>query len=120
MNAPVTWFEVATADPEGAKAFYSELFGWSFAADEGTPEYSIINTGVVDAIGGGLFATKGEMPSYSVFCVQVADVTATCTQAESLGGKVLVEPVTMDNGLSYAHLLDRDGLHFGVFCPPAA
>jgi uncharacterized protein len=120
MGAPVTWFEVATTDPEGAKAFYGGLFGWSFAADEGTPTYAIVSTGEDHAVGGGIFATGGEIPNYSVFCVQVTDVQATCKQAEALGGKVLMEPVTMDSGLSYAHLLDRDGQHFGVFTPPAA
>ena len=34
---PVTWFEIATADPGEATTFYGELFGWSFSADEAAP-----------------------------------------------------------------------------------
>ena len=29
----VTWFEIGTPDPEGARRFYGDLFGWTF-----TPE----------------------------------------------------------------------------------
>ena len=37
MSAPadntVAWFEIGTPDVDAAKAFYGQLFGWSFAPD---------------------------------------------------------------------------------------
>jgi uncharacterized protein len=118
MGAPVSWFEIATTDPEGVKAFYGDLFGWTF--DEAMPGYTIISTGDGQQIGGGVFATNGDLPNYSVFCVQVSDVAATCVQAEKLGGKILVQPESTPDGLVYAHILDHEGQQLGVFCPPAA
>ena len=30
LTGAVTWFEVGTPDPEGARRFYGELLGWTF------------------------------------------------------------------------------------------
>lgn len=44
----------------------------------------------------------------------------TVRRAEAAGGKVLVPRRENDNGLTFAHLLDPAGSHFGVFAPPPA
>jgi predicted enzyme related to lactoylglutathione lyase len=36
------------------------------------------------------------------------------------GGKVFVEPTSAPDGLVFAHVLDPQGNHFGLFSPPAA
>jgi hypothetical protein len=112
----VTWFEIGTGDPEGARSFYGGLFGWTFSDDE---NYQEVSAGAEGSIGGGIHNTGGQSPSYAIFYVEVADVAATATAAEAAGGKVLVPPVTNPNGLAFAHLLDPAGNHFGVFTPPA-
>jgi len=117
---PVTWFEVATADPAAATAFYGPLFGWSFSTEEAGPDYRIISTGRPDGIQGGLANTKGERPSYAVFFVQVDDVADTCARAEALGGKVLVPATEAPDGdVVFAQLLDTDGNQIGVWRPTA-
>ena len=40
---PVTWFEIHTANPERAKAFYGAVFGWTF--DDAAPGYTMIGLG---------------------------------------------------------------------------
>jgi len=116
---PVTWFEIATADPAGATTFYRELFGWSFSADEGGPEYQIITSGG-GGIQGGLAATNGDRPTYATIFVQVADVAATCARAETLGGKVLVPATEAPGGqVVFAQLLDTDGNQIGIWRPSA-
>jgi uncharacterized protein len=117
---PVTWFEIATSNPDSAMHFYGELFGWSFTDDEHAgSEYRIIDTGSGDGIKGGLYDTKGNLPNHAVFFVQVPDVAATCAKAEVLGGKVLLPATQGGGGLVFAYLLDAVGNHIGVFCPPA-
>lgn len=119
MGAPVSWFEVGSAEPDRAQEFYRELFGWSFTADTTTGlDYRIISTGEGHPVSGGIWSTAGEMPTYAVFVVQVPDVVATCSLAQEMGGSVLVPATKADSGLTFAHLRDRDGNHFGVFAPP--
>ncbi len=114
----IGWFEVGTADTGTAERFYGGLFGWRFGEDPGTG-YREITTPAGDSVGGGLFRTPPGVPSYAIFYVEVADVAATSVAAEAAGGKVLVSAHTDPDGLTFAHLLDPAGNHFGVYTPPS-
>ncbi len=96
----IAWFEIGTDEPAAVERFYGDVFGWTFTDDDPSN------------------GTGGTVPNYAVFTVLVADTAATCRQAEAAGGKVLVAPQTAPNGLTFAHLLDPSGNHFGVFTPP--
>ncbi|MGK5672714.1 VOC family protein [Micromonospora sp. URMC 106] len=117
----VTWFEVGTDRPEETGRFYADLFGWGFS-EQGTPEasYRVAEPGPEGSIQGAVRDTGGASPNYAIFYVQVADVAAACRRAAEAGGKVLVPAKTNDNGLTFAHLADPVGNHFGVYSPPGA
>ncbi|MEV4283941.1 VOC family protein [Nonomuraea bangladeshensis] len=117
MDNTVTWFEVATGDPEGAQRFYGGLFGWTFAVgDGGGPmDYRMISYAGGGEPAGGLFNTKGEFPDHAVFHVQVADVEETCARTEALGGKVITKVVGEGAGTDFAYLQDTSGSLFGIF-----
>ena len=104
----VSWFEIGAPDVEAAKAFYGPLFGWSFAPD-GT--YTMITAPGAGRPSGGIFSTGGNIPPYAVFVVQVEDVAATAARTEELGGKVVVAPMTMEDGMNIAYLTDPNGSH---------
>lgn len=110
----VSWFEIGAPDVEAAKAFYGPLFGWSFAPD-GT--YTLITAPGGAGPSGGIFGTGGNIPPYAVFVVQVADVAATSAQAEELGGKIVVAPKKLDDGMAIAYLADPNGSLFALFSP---
>jgi uncharacterized protein len=114
---PVTWFEIATSDPDSVMSFYGDLFGWTFG-DDGP--YRMVDTGSVTGIKGGLADTQGNLPNHAIFYVEVPDVAATCVEAETLGGKVLLPPTDAEGGLVFAYLLDSVGNHIGVWTPPSA
>jgi uncharacterized protein len=116
----IGWFEIGTDEPARIERFYGDLFGWSFSTDDdaGTP-YRTVDTRSAGSIGGGVFPTGGEMPSYAIFYVVVDDVADTCRRAEAAGGKVIVPAATTNAGLTFAHLVDPSGNHIGVFTPPA-
>jgi predicted enzyme related to lactoylglutathione lyase len=119
-GAPVTWFEIGTDDTAGARAFYGELFGWSFAVEG---PYSVITTGPDHRLQGGVQDTSAPLPegtprSYAVPCVEVDDVAATCDRVEELGGKVIVPATAIPTGLAYAHVADPAGIHIGIYSPP--
>jgi predicted enzyme related to lactoylglutathione lyase len=119
----IGWFEIGTDQPAAAERFYGDVFGWTFADDDDSVSadgtaYRIVTTPAEGGLKGGLFATAGTVPDYAIFTVLVEDTAATCAAAEAAGGKVLVAPRTEPGGLSFAHLLDPSGNHFGVFTPP--
>jgi hypothetical protein len=118
MSAPtdntVAWFEIGAPDVEAAQAFYGPLFGWSFAPDG---PYTLITAPGADGPSGGIFNTGGNIPPYAVFVVKVADVAATAARTEELGGKVVVAPMTLDDGMVVAYLTDPNGSMFALFSP---
>ena len=118
MSAPadntVGWFEIGTPDVDAAKAFYGQLFGWSYAPDGA---YTLITAPGATGPSGGIFRTGGNLPPYAVFVVQVADVAATAARAEDLGGKVVIAPAELPDGMVVAYLTDPDGSMFALFSP---
>ncbi|MFI7615115.1 VOC family protein [Nonomuraea terrae] len=115
MDNTVTWFEVASDDPEGAQRFYGGLFGWTFERAEGPIDYRLVGRPGVGHPVGGLYNTEGAFPSHAIFHVQVADVEETCAQSEALGGKVLTKVIDDGAGTDFAYLRDLSGSVFGVF-----
>jgi len=120
----LAWFEVATDDPDTAEKFYGSLFDWSFEADppaaSGGLDYRNITASGADGPMGGLFGTGGQLPDHAVFYILVADVEATCADAEQLGGSVVSKHLDAGPGVpAFAYLRDPSGNQFGVFTPPA-
>jgi predicted enzyme related to lactoylglutathione lyase len=128
MTNPVpgalAWFEVAVDDPDGAERFYGNLFDWTFAADPVSAgiglDYRITTGPSADAPMGGITKTQDGMPAHAVFYILVADVAATCTAAEELGGSIVAKEVSPPAGPAFAYLRDPAGNMFGVFTPPPA
>ena len=69
------------------------------------------------ATAAGIFNTGGNIPPYAVFVVQVDDVAATAARSEELGGKVVVAPMTLEDGMAIAYLTDPNGSMFALFSP---
>ena len=74
MGNPVVHFEIRAEDPDAAREFYGSLFGWTFPAG-GIPGYTYVETGVPDAIPGGIGPTQGGSDLVTVF-IGVEDVEA--------------------------------------------
>jgi uncharacterized protein len=90
--------DLATTDPEGAKRFYGELFGWD--AEDVEPgegmTYTILRLDG-DAVA-GMFdqpapSREAGMPSHWINYVSVTDADATAARAAELGGQVVQDPV---------------------------
>ena len=70
---------------------------------------------------GGFFGTGARVPDHAVFYILVADVEATCADAEHLGGSVISKNLDPVPGApKFAYLRDPSGNQFGVFSPPSA
>jgi uncharacterized protein len=111
MGAPVTWFEIISANSEGLREFYATAFDWKLRTVEGFP-YALVDTGVDGAIPGGIGEAQG--PNQVIFYIEVNDPQVNLDRIERLGGKTVV-PVTQLPGLvTFAHFADPEGNVIGL------
>jgi uncharacterized protein len=111
MASPVVHFEIRANDPDAARAFYGELFGWEFP-EGAIPGYTYVDTGVPGAIPGGIGPIQGD-DGLVTFFVGVEDVETTLAAAERLGATI-VQPATHVPGVTFGLLADAEGHVVGV------
>jgi predicted enzyme related to lactoylglutathione lyase len=121
VGAPC-WYELATTDQAGAKAFYSALLGWT------AQDFPMGDSGVYTTFGlegrpcGAAYtltpdqADQGVPPHWMVyFCSDDADASAA--KAAGLGATVIVPPFDVfDFGRMYV-AQDPGGAHYSVWQP---
>jgi predicted enzyme related to lactoylglutathione lyase len=118
-NTPggVSWNELMTPDAAKAKAFYTELIGWTAKGqDMGGFEYTVLSKG--EDMVGGLMEMSGPeftgVPPHWMNYVTVTDVDATAQKAKDLGGEVVHGPADIPNIGRFAILKDPTGAVFSV------
>jgi predicted enzyme related to lactoylglutathione lyase len=116
MPSPVVHFEIRSSDPDASRAFYRELFGWTFP-EGGFPGYTYVESGVDGAIPGGISPLQGGSPLVTFF-VGVADVAASLDLAVAKGGTI-VQPATEAPGVRFGLFADPHGQVVGVATPIA-
>ena len=118
MGSPVMWFEITSKDPDRARTFYTQLFGWTGEAPPELGGYTLLDTGApAEAVGGGIGAADPDgLPPGILMYVRVDDLAGTLSKAATLGGSTLLEPMTLpaDNG-SIAVLADPEGHAVGLW-----
>jgi uncharacterized protein len=107
----VDWFEILVPDLERSKAFYGELFGWTF--DGGDETYALVDTGTEHGIGGGVGAGQGT--KWATVYANVDDVERYLARAEELGGKREYGPNDVDDHMQAGAIRDPAGNVFGVY-----
>lgn len=121
MTHAVTWYEIQVTDLEAAKAFYGEVFGWTF--ESWGESFVVAKAG--DQMVCGLDLVAGDLSpagrSVRVY-VEVPDLEDTLNRVEKAGGKVVEQRVAVpgDNGW-YAVFADPSGLKLSLWTnAPAA
>ena len=110
------WYEYLAADIGPAQDFYTGLLGWT-AADSGVPGMDYRIASAPDGVNiAGLMQQPEGMTGDPVWLVYFAtdDVDATAASAASLGGKVLMPPMSIPNVGRMAMLADPQGHPFYV------
>ena len=115
MSHPIVHAEIRSRDPDATRAFFGELFGWTYPNEGAYPGYTYVETGVDGAIPGGISPLQdgGELVT---FFVGVGDVAGTLEKAAANGGKI-VQPATEVPGVTFGLLADPQGHVVGVACP---
>lgn len=104
------WNELATTDPDKAKAFYREIAGWTSEdvdvknprepAKAGGEAYTIWKAG--DTMAGGMMEMQGSqwegIPPHWLSYIQVDDVDAATAKVEPAGGAVVCLMTPADEG----------------------
>jgi uncharacterized protein len=111
MPSPIVHAEIRSADPDATRSFFGELFGWTFP-DGAIPGYTYVDTGVPNALPGGIGPTQGGAPLVTFF-VGVDDIDAAVANATRLGGTVVQEPVKVP-GVAFALIADPAGQVVGL------
>lgn len=113
----VIWNDLVTDDPEAARRFYGELFGWTFerSAGRGDRPYMVARSGGIYVAGivQAPTRTDGRASSRWLPYVSVEDVDASVEKAAGAGADVAVGAVNVGFG-RVAVIVDKQGAVFGL------
>lgn len=119
------WMDLMTHDTEGAKAFYRDLFGWTFT-DQGEDfgHYHLIDKDGVQ-VGGLMSSLMSEQgptdeptapTAWNVY-LHTDDVTGTVGRLGEVGAQVVFGPMDVADHGRQAFVVDPAGAHLGLWEP---
>jgi predicted enzyme related to lactoylglutathione lyase len=112
MGSPVVHAEIRSTDPDATRAFFGELFGWTYPSEGAFPGYTFVDTGVPDSLYTAISPDQGE-GNLTTFFVGVEDIEHSISEAERLGGRVVQKPVEVP-GVRFALIADPIGNMVGL------
>jgi predicted enzyme related to lactoylglutathione lyase len=112
----LTWNELHTKDLEKAKAFYGEVFGWTWG---GAPEYAEgqVEGRVVCGATSHQPGTPSEVPDHWLVYFGTDDVDADTEKAKGLGATLFAGPMDIPGTGRFSVLADPQGATFALFRP---
>ena len=121
MTHPFIYTELHTSNPDAAKRFYTELFGWGMQTHElPNGAYTEITPG--EGSEGGLMGTTPYDAGISHWLpyVRVADLTEATKRAVALGATLHVERTEVPGTGWFTWMQDPTGARFALWEKAAA
>jgi len=117
----VIWNEQLSRDADAAKAFYAEVFGYTYGSMGDDESYSMIEVdgNTVGGIGAMPEGIPADVPPHWRAYFSVEDADAAAEKAAALGGKVLSAPQDMPYG-RHADIADPNGAMLAILQNPVA
>ncbi|GAA1975537.1 VOC family protein [Nocardioides panacihumi] len=112
MSHPVVHAEIRSSDPDATRAFFGELFGWTYPSEGAFPGYTFVDTGAPDALYTAISPLQGDTDLVTFF-IGVDDIADTIQSATLLGGHVVQAPVEVP-GVWFALIADPQGHVVGL------
>lgn len=114
------WVELATSDPNAAKTFYSQLFGWEYDDHPMGPDmvYTMVRLGGQDV--GALYklmadqASMGVPPNWLSY-ISVASCDESTEKAKAAGATILKEPFDVMTVGRMSVVQDPTGAAFAIW-----
>ena len=108
-----SWYDLNTTDWEAARAFYSELFGWSESSvmeSPGGTYWMFRNSSGERSLGGmSNMANQLQVPPHWLCYVTVPDLDVAVERLKALGGQITHGPMQVPGGDRIAHGFDPQG-----------
>ena len=116
------WNELSTADPEAARAFYAEVFGWTYPGKMEMPgdlgDYVFVEV-AGETIGATMKTSETQPPGW-LFYFRAPDIAAASEAVKAGGGTVLQQPMEVPGGDMVLVARDPHGVPFGIAAPAKA
>ena len=113
----IVHFDIATDNPQRAKAFYESLFDWKMQAPPGMEDYYLFETKDLndkEGAGGGL-GKRGEPSQKITAYIGVDSIDEYSNKVEELGGTVVQTKETVPGWGYLATCTDTEGNTFGLW-----
>ena len=114
-NKPA-WVDLATSDPEGARAFYAKVFGWAIDVnpDPQYGGYALAKIDGHDAAGIGPTQSPGQPTAWSVY-IGTDDLEALNRRVTDAGGTVVLPRMDVGDQGAMATYQDPAGAFFSAW-----
>jgi predicted enzyme related to lactoylglutathione lyase len=114
-HGQITHIEFPADDPERAKRFYNELFGWEFGEIPGFDGYFMFNAGQPEAVGGAIGKRGDSVSDKARMYVETDSIDAVLPRVVGLGGSVVTERTEIPGQGWYAVITDSEGTELGLY-----
>ncbi len=114
MARPVVHFEIGCEDLTKTIDFYKEVFSWNIIPEGISAK---IDTGAGKGIPGHITALGHEPGKYINIYIETDDIAADLSRIETGGGQILVGPIQLPDGRSFAWFQDIAGNTVGLITP---
>lgn len=114
------WIDLMTSDPDQAKRFYGELFGWEFQTGDQEKYGGYITAAKNGKSVAGIMQKQEDqagMPDMWSTYLRTDDAAATAAAVTANGGQVYMEPMDVPEQGRMAYFGDASGAAIGVWQP---
>jgi uncharacterized protein len=118
VDGTLCWADLSTPDPQRASKFYSDLFGWQIMSDDEDPEHNYLHIKNGEHFIGGIPPASYRQPNtppHWLAYFNTSNCDAVASKATTLGAKLYLPPMTMENVGRFAVLADPQGAVFAIF-----
>ena len=110
------WTDLSTSDPQGAREFYSKVFGWKVEVnpDPQYGGYALAKAGGKDVAGIGP-KQMDEAPTAWTVYIGTPDAAETAKKAEAAGAKIIAPVMEVGDQGHMAIIQDPSGAYLGLW-----
>jgi uncharacterized protein len=121
VDGTLCWADLSTPDPERARKFYTDMFGWKISDDtDDDPPSGYVHIQNGEEFIGGIPPVKHRQPGTPAHWMPyfyASNCDSTAAKAKQLGARFYMEPMTMENVGRFGVLADPQGAVFSIFQP---
>jgi uncharacterized protein len=110
--------DLSTSDQDSASRFYEQLFRWRIGKEDEDPSHNYYHLFNHEEFIGGIVppaSRKPGVPPHWQIYLQVSDCDEVATKAKSLGAKLYMPPMNIEDIGRMAVLADPQGAAFAIF-----